>query len=68
MRKLGLQPVPSHTGQLELKIRPWELARDIEKFGESEPSVKCEVPGDCDVELNALLGALTIDQQERLSN
>ena len=33
-----------------------------------ELSVKCEVPGDCDVELNALLGALTIDQQERLSN
>ena len=27
-----------------------------------------EVPDDCDVEFNALLGALTIDQQERLSN
>ena len=25
--KLGLQPVPSHTGQLELKIRPWGSSR-----------------------------------------
>ena len=30
--------------------------------------MKCEVPDDCDVDLNALLGALTVDHQESLSS
>ena len=45
-----------------------ELARDIEKLSELEPSVKLEVPDDCDVELSSLFGALTTDQQERPSS
>ena len=44
------------------------LARDMERLSELEPSVKCEVPDDCDVELNAFLGALTVDQQESLNS
>ena len=37
-------------------------------IGELELSVKCEVPGGCDVELHALLGAFIIDRQEPLSS
>ena len=44
-----------------------ELLKDIERLSELEPSVKREVPDDCDVELDAFLGALTFDQQESLN-
>ena len=45
-----------------------ELERDIEKLSELEPFVKREVREDWDVELDALLSALTIDQQDRLNS
>ena len=45
-----------------------QLARDIKRLSELKPSVKGEVPDDCDVELNGLLGVLTFDQQERLNS
>ena len=44
------------------------LAREIERLSEFELSLEREVPDDCDVELNALLGALTVDQQESLNS